>query len=370
MSRPPRGTPRRRPPRRVARPGPGGPGAPRPRPAGRARPAPGDGPPGGGRRGGQRRGLDSDARGPASARASWCPGPGSCWATACAGSSRGPAGSTRSRPGKRPLHNMAPMIAIREGRAVLAVGAVGGPDDRQQRRLDPDRPAGPGPRRRPASLAAPRLQCETVEPAVIEAAAGAECLAALRARGHALKETNRDAGNAHLIAPRRARRLARRRRAPRGGRGRRARRLRAHRRAAHAGDRDGRNTIGGVAIAVCSRIAYSHQKRPVRSSLLPPGEGGRDGRMRGPGPHRSQVLRREVDRGAKALIRPFGAPPGGEGDQLRLVVLRREVDEETRSSSSPRTPSPAGRRGSGSASSATQEETALIPTFSPRRLRL
>ena len=29
-------------------------------------------------------------------------------------------------PGKRPLHNMAPVIALREGRAVLAVGASGG----------------------------------------------------------------------------------------------------------------------------------------------------------------------------------------------------------------------------------------------------
>ncbi|MEJ7638907.1 MAG: hypothetical protein WKF75_13290, partial [Singulisphaera sp.] len=49
-------------------------------------------------------------------------------------------------------------------------------------------------------------------------------------------------------------------------------------------------------------------------SLLPPGEGGRDGRMRVPGPYRSHVLEREVNRDAKALIHPFGAPsPGGEG---------------------------------------------------------
>lgn len=101
-------------------------------------------------------------------------------------------------PGKRPLHNMAPILAIREGRAVLAVGASGGRTivnnsasiaiGRLVQGLDA-----------PTSLAAPRLQCETIEPAVIEAAAGAGCLAALRARGHALKETNRDAGNAHLV---------------------------------------------------------------------------------------------------------------------------------------------------------------------------
>jgi gamma-glutamyltranspeptidase len=35
---------------------------------------------------------------------------------------------------------------------------------------------------------------------VIESAAGAECLAALRARGHALTEVPRDAGNTYLIA--------------------------------------------------------------------------------------------------------------------------------------------------------------------------
>ena len=101
-------------------------------------------------------------------------------------------------PGKRPLHNMAPVIALQDGRPVLAVGASGGRTivnnsaavtiGRLILGLDAH-----------AALAAPRLQCETIEPAVIEAAAGAECLAALRARGHALKETNRDAGNAHLI---------------------------------------------------------------------------------------------------------------------------------------------------------------------------
>jgi gamma-glutamyltranspeptidase/glutathione hydrolase len=102
-------------------------------------------------------------------------------------------------PGKRPLHNMAPMLALREGRPVLAVGAAGGRTivnnsaaimiGRLVHGLDPVQ-----------ALAAPRLQCETIEPAVLEAAAGVECLASLRAGGHAVKETNRDAGNAHLIA--------------------------------------------------------------------------------------------------------------------------------------------------------------------------
>ncbi len=102
-------------------------------------------------------------------------------------------------PGKRPLHNMAPVIAIADGKAVLAVGASGG------RTIVNNSAAvvinqlilglAPGD-----ALAAPRLQCETIEPAVIESAAGEECIAALRARGHRLTEVARDAGNTHLIA--------------------------------------------------------------------------------------------------------------------------------------------------------------------------
>jgi gamma-glutamyltranspeptidase/glutathione hydrolase len=102
-------------------------------------------------------------------------------------------------PRKRPLHNMSPVVAIARGRAVLAVGASGG------RTIVNNSAAllinrlilglGPG-----ETVAAPRLQCETIEPAVIESAVGARCLAALRARGHELTEVPRDAGNASLIA--------------------------------------------------------------------------------------------------------------------------------------------------------------------------
>ena len=102
-------------------------------------------------------------------------------------------------PGRRPLHNMAPVVAIAGGRAVLAVGASGGRTivndgaavliNRLILGLDPG-----------DAVAAPRLQCETIEPAVIESAAGIECLATLRAHGHALTVVPRDAGNAHLIA--------------------------------------------------------------------------------------------------------------------------------------------------------------------------
>jgi len=85
-----------------------------------------------------------------------------------------------------------------------------------------------------------------------------------------------------------------------------------------------------------ARLArFARAERSVPSSLLPPGEGGRDGRMRVPGSPISPVLGREVDFEANVLIRPFGAP------------------------------SPGGRRGSGSASSATQWETAPGTWSSP-----
>jgi gamma-glutamyltranspeptidase / glutathione hydrolase len=101
-------------------------------------------------------------------------------------------------PGKRPLHNMSPVIALEEGRPVLAVGASGGRTIVNNvaavalaclvRGLAPE-----------PALAAPRLQCETVEPAVVERAAGAATLDALRRRGHLVQEANRDAGSVHLI---------------------------------------------------------------------------------------------------------------------------------------------------------------------------
>ncbi|MBI3862972.1 MAG: gamma-glutamyltransferase [Planctomycetia bacterium] len=102
-------------------------------------------------------------------------------------------------PGKRPLHNMSPIIALRQGRPVLAVGAAGG-------RTIVNNSASLAIGRlihglgAVETMAAPRLQCESLEPAVIEKAAGPECVTALRARGHALKEAAKDAGTAQLIA--------------------------------------------------------------------------------------------------------------------------------------------------------------------------
>jgi gamma-glutamyltranspeptidase/glutathione hydrolase len=102
-------------------------------------------------------------------------------------------------PGKRPLNNMAPLIAVHKGRAVLAAGASGGRSilnnmaaltvGRLLQGLELE-----------MALATPRLQCETREPAVLERSAGAAVMAELRQRGHRITETARDAGSAHLIA--------------------------------------------------------------------------------------------------------------------------------------------------------------------------
>jgi gamma-glutamyltranspeptidase / glutathione hydrolase len=102
-------------------------------------------------------------------------------------------------PGKRPLHNMSPLIAVREGRCVLATGASGG------RTIVNNSAAtatlrllhGLGPA---DAVRVPRLQCESLEPAAVERSAGAEVIELLRRRGHTVTEVNRDAGSVHLIA--------------------------------------------------------------------------------------------------------------------------------------------------------------------------
>ena len=66
-----------------------------------------------------------------------------------------------------------------------------------------------------------------------------------------------------------------------------------------------------------SRIACRHRTRAVRIRihLLPPGEGGRYGRMRGPGRTLSHALRREADRTRIPSSAPSGhLLPGGEGE--------------------------------------------------------
>ncbi len=102
-------------------------------------------------------------------------------------------------PAKRPLHNMCPVVAIKAGDGVLASGASGGRTIVNNvaaitaallvHRIDPIN-----------AVKAPRLQCETLEPAVIEKSAGQETIEALRVRGHQIREATRDAGNVHIIA--------------------------------------------------------------------------------------------------------------------------------------------------------------------------
>src|SRR5262249_56545930 len=50
-------------------------------------------------------------------------------------------------PGKRPLHNMSPLIAVKDGKAVLALGATGGRADVHHSGPPPPRRGGspPGP---------------------------------------------------------------------------------------------------------------------------------------------------------------------------------------------------------------------------------
>jgi gamma-glutamyltranspeptidase/glutathione hydrolase len=104
-------------------------------------------------------------------------------------------------PFKRPLHNMAPLIVVKvkDGGAVLAAGASGGRTIINNVAIlavgsfiqghEPE-----------AVVAAPRLQCETREPALVERTAEPDVIAVLRRRGHRINEVALDGGRAHLIA--------------------------------------------------------------------------------------------------------------------------------------------------------------------------
>jgi gamma-glutamyltranspeptidase/glutathione hydrolase len=95
---------------------------------------------------------------------------------------------------------MAPVIAVQinDGHALLAAGASGGRTiiNNVATLVVGALLEGLGPE---AVVAAPRLQCETREPALVERAAGAETIAALRRRGHQINEVALDSGRAHLI---------------------------------------------------------------------------------------------------------------------------------------------------------------------------
>lgn len=100
--------------------------------------------------------------------------------------------------GKRPLHNMGPVLVLRDGKPFAAVGAAGGRTIVNNVAavafhlafdgMEPDK-----------AVEAPRLQCETIEPARLEVKAGKEVADALRKRGHEVTEVQRDPGVANAI---------------------------------------------------------------------------------------------------------------------------------------------------------------------------
>ncbi len=101
-------------------------------------------------------------------------------------------------PGKRPLHNMCPLVAVRDGKPVLAVGAAGGRTIVNNagalavQRLVYGKSAS-------EAVAAPRLQCESAEPVTAESTVGDTVADVLRARGHHVNLVSRDAGTAHML---------------------------------------------------------------------------------------------------------------------------------------------------------------------------
>jgi gamma-glutamyltranspeptidase/glutathione hydrolase len=101
-------------------------------------------------------------------------------------------------PGKRPLHNMCPVLVLREGKPVGAAGAAGGRTivNNVAALLIHRFVLG---RDTAASVSLGRSQVETIEPVTIERAAGPELLARLKTLGHELKEVSRDAGSAHFV---------------------------------------------------------------------------------------------------------------------------------------------------------------------------
>jgi gamma-glutamyltranspeptidase/glutathione hydrolase len=101
-------------------------------------------------------------------------------------------------PGKRPLHNMAPMLALQDGRPVAAYGTPGGRTIVNNQALfslglfvysmeiaD--------------VLAIPRLHCEEAEPLKLEQRAGNEVFSALEDRGHRVEHVEKNGGPAHGI---------------------------------------------------------------------------------------------------------------------------------------------------------------------------
>lgn len=101
-------------------------------------------------------------------------------------------------PGKRPMHNMAPIVALAEGRPVAAYGTPGGRTIVNNQAyfslclfafgMDLE-----------SALSVPRLHCEEREPMNLEERAGTEVLEALRAFGHRVNPVEKNGGPASAI---------------------------------------------------------------------------------------------------------------------------------------------------------------------------
>ncbi len=101
-------------------------------------------------------------------------------------------------PGKRPLHNMCPVLGLRDGKPVIAAGAAGGRTivNNSGALLVNRLISGLGA---VDSVTAARVQCESLEPVALEESIGGAVVDSLRARGHLVKTVPRDAGTAHLL---------------------------------------------------------------------------------------------------------------------------------------------------------------------------
>ena len=101
-------------------------------------------------------------------------------------------------PGKRPLHNMCPFIALRNGRPFATYGLPGGrtiPNNNVTLTLSMI-DLGKSPH---DALAAPRLHTEGAEPLELERRAGKAVFEALRKRGHRVERRDPIGGPGHVI---------------------------------------------------------------------------------------------------------------------------------------------------------------------------
>lgn len=102
-------------------------------------------------------------------------------------------------PFKRPLHNMCPVISVKNGKSVFSVGAQGGRTIVNNvaaiavGHIVFGRNAG-------QSLADPRVQVETMEPFQVEKSVGENLIEQIKNKGHLPGPVNRDGGSAEVIS--------------------------------------------------------------------------------------------------------------------------------------------------------------------------